>query len=96
MDFVYAPVPFLIGVPRAYFDENSIPFEVVVVDLDTDRLRLPAGEHGLPKLPEQKKKLLKELSNLEHDLSLNRYEDLEFISCIDGRQCSPFLNTRGK
>eukprot|EP00743_Colponemidia_sp_Colp-15_P005741 GILK01006171.1.p1 GENE.GILK01006171.1~~GILK01006171.1.p1 ORF type:complete len:1268 (-),score=219.43 GILK01006171.1:106-3909(-) len=60
MDFVQAPVPFIVGIHASLVNEMTIPSEVVRVDLDNNILQIL---EPLPKIPSKfGKPLLKSLS----------------------------------
>ncbi|VDO68256.1 unnamed protein product, partial [Onchocerca flexuosa] len=50
---LYAPTPFVIGVPASFFAHKAIdiPSDVVVVDLDTNQLLIP-DDVNIPDMPE--------------------------------------------
>uniref|UniRef100_A0A915PNB8 MAP kinase-activating death domain protein n=1 Tax=Setaria digitata TaxID=48799 RepID=A0A915PNB8_9BILA len=50
---LYAPTPFVIGVPASFFAHKAIdiPSDVIVVDLDTNQLLIP-DEISIPDMPE--------------------------------------------
>ncbi|VDK47699.1 unnamed protein product [Anisakis simplex] len=51
---LYAPTPFIIGIPSSFFVHKKIttlPNDVIVVDLDTNQVHMPHGM-SLPELPE--------------------------------------------
>ena len=53
LEFLYAPVPFLAGISTEMYQEHQdeMPDEVVTVELDQGRIRLPNAD-ALPQLPE--------------------------------------------
>uniref|UniRef100_A0A183DAC4 MAP kinase-activating death domain protein n=1 Tax=Gongylonema pulchrum TaxID=637853 RepID=A0A183DAC4_9BILA len=50
---LYAPTPFVIGLPASFFAHKAIdiPSDVIVVDLDTNQLLIPEGT-TIPDIPE--------------------------------------------
>lgn len=52
IEFIYAPVPFIMGVHTSFFDNDECPPEVVRVDLDNNTVMDGMGLQ-IPKLPEK-------------------------------------------
>uniref|UniRef100_A0A915K3N1 MAP kinase-activating death domain protein n=1 Tax=Romanomermis culicivorax TaxID=13658 RepID=A0A915K3N1_ROMCU len=56
-----APTPFVIGVPASFFNHkkmDQMPSDIVIVDLDSDRVSLPSGT-PFPEIPEPEYRMLK-------------------------------------
>lgn len=52
LEFLHAPVPFLMGVHTSVFVEDELPEDVIVVDLDKNRVHINQTQR-LPNLPER-------------------------------------------
>jgi len=68
LTFVYAPMPFIMGIPAAYSKEETPPPEVYQVDLDKNTIRVEEQEN-MPALPQhQGKKLYKWIAKIKQIL----------------------------
>ncbi|KAL9650377.1 hypothetical protein ABK040_016444 [Willaertia magna] len=85
VEFIFAPVPFIMGTRRDFLDEIDIPPEVFTIDLDTNKISCKK-QQVVPNLPEKQKlklkqtlmKIVKTKVNSERSTEKLLYYDLAF------------------